>query len=79
MGKSVFISHSWSDKPLARKLAETLRDLEISVWLDEAEIKLGDSLIEKIRLGIDSVDFVIALISKNSVSSEWVKKNLTSQ
>jgi hypothetical protein len=73
---SVFISHSWHDKRLARKIAETLRSIGGKVWLDEAEIKLGDSLIEKIREGIDSVDYVIALLSKNSVSSPWVTKEL---
>ena len=46
------------------------------VWLDEAEIRLGDSLIEKIRYGIDSVDYVIALISDKSVSSKWVSREL---
>jgi hypothetical protein len=73
---SVFISHSWSDKPLARRLVETIRKFAIPVWLDGAEIKLGDSLIEKIRAGIDSVDYVLALLSKQAVASEWVKREL---
>ncbi len=74
--KSFFISHSWHDKPLARKIAETLRSHAAKVWLDEAEIKLGDSLIEKIRQAIDSVDYVIALISERSVQSQWVTREL---
>jgi hypothetical protein len=74
--KSAFISHSWHDKPLARQIAETLQRVGGRVWLDDAEIKLGDSLVEKIRAGIDSVDYVVALISKNSVASEWVSKEL---
>ena len=74
--ESVFISHSWSDKPLARKIAQTLHGFAIKVWLDEAEIKLGDSLIEKIRDGIDSVDYVLALLSAEAINSEWVKKEL---
>jgi len=69
--ESVFISHNWNDKPLARKIAQTLSGFAIRVWLDEAEIKLGDSLIEKIRDGIDSVDYVLALLSKDAVESEW--------
>jgi len=72
----VFISHSWSDKPLARRLAETIRKFAIHVWLHEAEIKLGDSLIDKIRTGIDSVDNVVALLSPQAVASEWVKREL---
>jgi hypothetical protein len=30
-----------------RKLAAELQSYDIRVWLDEAEIKIGDSLIEK--------------------------------
>lgn len=74
--KSVFISHSWHDKRLARRIAGAIQGLGGRVWLDEAEIKLGDSLVEKIREGIDSVDYVVALLSDRSVASEWVSKEL---
>ncbi len=73
---TAFISHSWHDKRLARRLATTLHSYGVEVWVDEAEIKIGDSLIEKIREGIDHVDFVIALLSTKAVSSQWVKKEL---
>lgn len=72
----VFLSHSHSERQLARRLAADLRKEGHIVWVDEAEIKIGDSLIEKIREGIDSVDYVAALLSKTSVESEWVKKEL---
>lgn len=74
--KSVFISHSWHDKALARRIAEAVQTFGGRVWLDEAEIKIGDSLVEKIRQRIDGIDYVIALLSNKSVSSEWVKKEL---
>jgi hypothetical protein len=61
---------------LQKKIADTMRAFGGQVWLDEAEIKLGDSLVAKIREGIDSVDYVIALLSDKSVSSEWVTKEL---
>lgn len=73
---SVFLSHSHSDKPLARKLAADLRKAGHAVWIDEAEIKIGDSLIEKIRDGIDQVDFVAAILSKASSQSGWVQREL---
>jgi hypothetical protein len=72
----VFISHNWNDKPIARKLATDLSAKGIGVWVDEAEIKLGDSLITKIRDGIDKVDYVFVLLSKHSIDSEWVKKEV---
>jgi hypothetical protein len=74
--KRVFLSHSHKDKPFARALARALHQRGISVWIDEAEINIGESLIGKLRRAIDEVDFVVALISSSSIKSEWVKKEL---
>jgi hypothetical protein len=46
------------------------------VWLDEAEMLVGDSLIDKIREGIDAMDYVGAVISRHSIASEWVRREL---
>ena len=73
---SVFLSHSHQDKSFARRLASDVRAAGHIVWIDEAEIKIGDSLIEKIREGIDEVDYVAALLSLASIESQWVKKEL---
>ncbi|ELQ6127167.1 toll/interleukin-1 receptor domain-containing protein [Cronobacter sakazakii] len=73
---SVFLSHNSKDKPFVRKLAESLRSEGHVVWIDEAEINIGDSLIEKIREGLDKVDYVAAILSKNSVESAWVQREL---
>ena len=74
--QQVFISHSSRDKEIARRLAANLESRGIGVWIDEAEIKLGDSLLDKIRAGIDSVDYVLVLLSKNSIDSSWVNKEI---
>ncbi len=73
---SIFLSHNSKDKPFVRKLANDLRRHGFYVWVDEAEIKLGDSLIGKIREGIDKVEYVGVVLSSNSVSSEWVKHEI---
>ena len=72
----VFLSHNSEDKPVARLLASRLAARGVGVWLDEAEIKLGDSLIEKIRAAIDEVEYVAVLISRHAVASNWVAKEL---
>lgn len=72
----VFISHSWQDKSFVRRLASKLTSAGLDVWVDEAEIKVGDSLITKIREGIDTSDFIIAVISETSVQSKWVQQEL---
>lgn len=73
---SIFLSHSNPDKPFARKLASSLRNAGHVVWIDEAEIKIGDSLVSKIRDGLDRVDYVAALLSDSSINSPWVEKEL---
>lgn len=73
---SIFLSHNSKDKPFVRKLANSLRREGFYVWVDEAEIKLGDSLIAKIREGIDRVEYVGVVLSSNSINSEWVSKEI---
>lgn len=72
----VFLSHAHEDKPFARRLAADLRNAGHSVWIDEAAINIGDSLIEKISAGLREVDFVAAVLSPASVESAWVNKEL---
>ncbi|WP_115042916.1 toll/interleukin-1 receptor domain-containing protein [Xanthomonas arboricola] len=73
---TVFLSHSHLDKPFARRLANDLRLAGHGVWIDEAEINIGDSLIQKIRDGLDQVDFVAAILSQSSINSPWVTREL---
>ncbi len=74
---SVFLSHSSKDKDFVRKVADRLVGAGATVWIDEAELDIGDSLIEKIGEGIRDCDFVVAVISRNSVQSNWVQKELS--
>lgn len=73
---SIFLCHSSKDKYFVRMLAERMRRFGIRVWLDEAEINIGDSLIEKIGQAIEESDFVGVVLSSNSVNSEWVQREL---
>jgi hypothetical protein len=76
MAKSIFLSHTWSDKAFVRQLAADLSSLGVRVWVDEAEIRLGDSLIERIRAGIDASDFLAVVLSPESVQSPWVQREI---
>lgn len=76
MSPTIFLSHNINDKDFAHKLAHDLDCHGITVWIDEAELKIGDSLIEKIREGIDSVDYLAVILSPNSVHSKWVQKEI---
>ncbi|MQY74059.1 MAG: TIR domain-containing protein [Clostridia bacterium] len=74
--KSIFLSHSSKDKFFVRTLADHLRSYGIKVWIDEAEINIGDSLTEKIGRAIEDTDYVGVVLSHNSINSEWVQREL---
>lgn len=71
---TVFLSHSSKDKKTARRLATDIKMSNITVWFDEWEIHVGHSITQKISRGLDDIDFVVVLLSKNSVESGWVQK-----
>ena len=72
----IFISYNNADRSFARKLTTDLRTYGHKVWIDESEINIGDPLVEKIREALDNIDYVVVILSKASIKSEWVKKEL---
>lgn len=76
--RQVFLSYAFADREVARTMAEKLRQHGLKVWFDEYELKVADSLAEKIRDAISSSDYLIVLLSPNSVKSRWVRKELDS-
>lgn len=73
---TVFLSHSHADKNIVLKIAHRLRASGIGVWIDEAEMKMGDSIVQRISHGLDTSDFVAFFISVKSLSSAWTQKEL---
>ena len=71
---SVFLSHSSKDKPFVRELAEFLRrERDIKVWLDEGEIAPTENIVGAIDQGLEA-DFLILILSPDSVQSAWVRE-----
>ncbi len=70
----IFISHSSKDKEFVRKLSDDLRDLGHQPWLDEWDIKVGDCIETKVEHGIAEADYVVVVLSANSVASNWVSR-----
>lgn len=73
---SVFLCHSSKDKLFVRSLASKLSERGIRVWLDEAEINIGESLSDKIGTAINQMSYFAIILSNNSIRSEWVKREL---
>ena len=75
--RQVFISYSYRDKAIAHRIAEDLSTRDIPVWIDEREIKIGESIVQKIDEGLKKASYVLALLSEHSIASHWVQKELS--
>jgi len=72
----IFISYSSQDSDFAMKLSSQLVEHNLRVWIDKWEIKVGDSLIDRIQNAIEGASALLVILSKASVASEWCKKEL---
>jgi 5'-deoxynucleotidase YfbR-like HD superfamily hydrolase len=79
MTVKVFISHSSKDKPSVRKLVAALRNKKIQVWIDEAEIEVGDSIIKGLQKGLNESNYVCIWLTNDSIVSGWVQKEWESK
>lgn len=67
----VFLSHSQKDKSVVRELAARLRQDGVRAWLDEEQIKPGDSIPAKIEEGLENSRVLVLCMSTNAFGSEW--------
>lgn len=73
----VFISHASEDKDeVVRPLAVALRQEGLSVWYDEFELKIGDSLRRKIDKGLAKSRFGIVVLSTSFIHKGWTNYEL---
>lgn len=74
---SIFLSHTAADKPFVRQLRTDLMARGVEhVWVDEAEIEIGDSLTKKISEGMERSRYIAVVLSKKSIAAPWVEKEL---
>jgi len=72
-----FISHASEDKDdIVRSLADNLKENGFSVWYDEFELKIGDSLRKKIDAGLINSRYGIVIISPSFVKKNWTEYEL---
>lgn len=73
----VFISHASEDKnDVVRPLVLALQEKQLKVWYDEFELKIGDSLRQKIDKGLANSRFGIVVLSKNFIRKGWTNYEL---
>lgn len=77
MDYDLFICHASEDKnQVVRPLAEVLRGRGRRVWVDEAEIQLGDSLRQKIDDGLARSRFGLVILSPSFFGKHWPRVEL---
>ena len=73
----VFISHATEDKDeIVRPLVNILTDQGLRVWYDEFELRIGDSLKEKIEEGLANSRYGIVVLSHAFFQKKWPKYEL---
>src|SRR5437016_2873508 len=68
----VFISHSSTDKWIARKLSEEITSLKCETFLDEKDIATGESIDSEVHNHLQDCDDFLLLLSPDSLKSHWV-------
>jgi hypothetical protein len=75
--RDVFLSHAFEDKgEFVLPFAAELKARGISFWLDEAEIRWGDRITQKINGGLESSRYVIVFLSPRFVGKGWPESEL---
>jgi hypothetical protein len=70
----IFISHRKRDDSLAEKLSIALSLAGHQLWLDEWNISLGDSIIERINEGLEGTPYVLVCYSSSGITSPWMSR-----
>lgn len=69
----IFISYSRKDEKFARKLATSLSEQEVSLWIDVKDIPAGMKWSSAIQEGLDTCDVLILIVSPDALASTNVE------
>jgi TIR domain len=72
----VFLSHSARDKDFVWRLAEDLAFCEVDSWLDQWELRPGESLHDAIGGALAASRFVAIVIGQNFSDSRWASDEM---
>ncbi|MDS0283978.1 toll/interleukin-1 receptor domain-containing protein [Haloarcula onubensis] len=74
-----FLSHAGEDKTaFVEPLAKELENCGLSVWYDDFELSVGDSIPNEIRRGLHNSDFGVVILSEAFFEKSWTQEELDS-
>lgn len=77
IAKDIFICHASEDKEkVAHPLFQAFQDSNISSWYDEAEIRWGDSITNKINHGMRISTYVMVVLSRAFLDKNWPEREM---
>ncbi len=75
--RDVFICHASVDKTsIVNPLEQQLAARGVSCWIDQAEIKVGDSIIEAIEDGIRLSQYVVVVVTEVFLQRAWTIREM---
>jgi hypothetical protein len=74
---NVFVSYSRHDAAFAQRLGTDLAAADVGVTLDLWEFRVGDSLRQKIDAAVTHSDYIIVVLTPESVRSKWCQIELS--
>jgi glycosyltransferase involved in cell wall biosynthesis len=73
--RDVFVCHASEDKDeIVRPLVSALQQAKISCWYDEAEIRWGESITEKVNQGLSLSKYVMVVFTPTFIQKPWPKR-----
>jgi hypothetical protein len=72
----IFLSHSHMDNAWCEQLVQHLHRTGLDVWFDKQGLYGGDDWVQMIERELESRDIYLFVITPDSWSSDWVRKEL---
>lgn len=72
----VFLSYSWTNRPVAYRVLEALLEEGIPAWIDEQQLELGAKLLPELLQAVSDCDVYLYFVSTSANESEWVREEL---
>lgn len=72
----IFLSHKSVDKDIVRPFYEVLAELGLDPWLDEKDMKAGDTLHREIADGFDRSCAVVFFVTPNFKDERWLRREV---
>jgi len=66
--EKIFLSYSWTDKPIIKKIKNEFEKCGVELFFDDDDLRNGENFTETISRYINDCDYILPLISENSIS-----------